>query len=325
MGSYTQTLTVAALAGLMLMTGCAADSADQVELSAKRQAEVDAINGLKAINGLSTKNGLKAINGLSTRNGLKTINGLDTVNGLRTFNGLKTINGLDVDCTGKTEGVDCSGEPDGLLSAGTGMMATDDGIMTAKYLVRCALPAGQSITIKDYTGALINLPGEIGFAPEWQDGQCDGPCQEKISACLMSLTNSAGNHISVDLSAPFTVGTGHDSAYKYQEAAFFGNLFLNPPQSAFAVGKDYAGFNFGGVISVGAVANRLCAAIVALLGPNACPYQPAGDMNFEISDPFGISSNKCSVSNGAATKCKDKSGKTWNYPITTYRTDKGAT
>jgi hypothetical protein len=271
---------------------------------------------------LTTVNGLKSVNGLKATNGLTTINGFKSMNGLKTMNGLKSTNGLSVDCTGKTAGVSCTGEPDGLMSNDTGLMASDAGIMTAKYVVRCALPGSTSIRVKDYKGALITLTGEIGFAPEWADGQCSTTCEEKVSACLMSLTNSSGNHIDVELSAPFTVGTGHD--YPYQEAAFYGNVFSSPPQASFAIGKDYAGFNIAG-INLGAVANRLCAAVTNLLGANACPYIPAGNMNFSITDPLGLTTNKCSSSDGAATKCKDKSGKTWNYPITTYRKDKGAT
>ena len=141
----------------------------------------------------------------------------------------------------------------------------------------------------------------------------------------MSLTNTAGNHVNVELAAPFTLGTGHSASFKYQEAAFYGNLFLSPPQTSFAVGKDYAGLNILGVVNVGVVANRLCAILWSTLGPNACPYIPAGNANFDLTDPLGVGSNKCSMSGGAATRCKDKSGKTWNYPITTWRLDKGAT
>ncbi|MFM2417684.1 MAG: hypothetical protein RL385_2407, partial [Pseudomonadota bacterium] len=138
--------------------GCAAAPVtEDAELNAERQEFVASINGMKTINGLTTKNGLKTVNGLTTKNGLKTINGLMTINGLKTMNGLATINGLSVDCADRTAGVDCTGTPDGLLSADTGLMSSDDGIITAKYLVRCALPKGQSLRIQDYTGGLVTL------------------------------------------------------------------------------------------------------------------------------------------------------------------------
>ena len=37
-----------------------------------------------------------------------------------------------------------------------------------------------------------------------------------------------------------SIGTGHSSAYKYQEASFFGNIFASPPIAHYCVGKDYA-------------------------------------------------------------------------------------
>lgn len=309
-----------ALSGMLLATGCADSMEDDPELNASRQELVKSMNGLRAVNGLTARNGLKAVNGLSVRNGLKSINGLTSVNGLTTRNGLRTFNGLDVDCLEGTAGADCTGEPDGLLSAGSGMMSSDDGINTAKYVVRCALPAGDSIRVKDYTGGLVELEGEIGFAPEWKTGDCNNACQEKVSACLLSLTNSLGNHVSVELAAPFTVGTGH--TYPYQEAAFYGNLFLDSPASAYAVGKDFAGV--GLLLNLFEVANRACAAYESLLGSGKCPVIEVGKANRDWLDIFGLSSGKCSMSNGVATSCKDKSGKTWSYPLTTYRRTKGA-
>jgi hypothetical protein len=310
-----------ALSGMLLATGCADSMEDDPELNASRQELVKSMNGLRAVNGLTAKNGLKAVNGLSVRNGLKSINGLTSVNGLTTRNGLRSFNGLEVDCLDGTAGTDCTGEPDGLLSAGSGMMSSDDGINTAKYVVRCALPAGDSIRVKDYTGALVELDGEIGFAPEWKTGDCDNACQEKVSACLLSLTNSLGNHVSVELAAPFTVGTGH--TYPYQEAAFYGNLFLDRPASAYAVGKDFAGVGLLG--SLFEVANRACAAYESVLGRGRCPVIEVGKANRDWLDIFGLSSGKCSMWNGVATSCKDKSGKNWSYPVTTYRLTKGAT
>lgn len=313
---------VVALSGALFASACANTAVeDDPELNASRQELVKAMNGLRAINGLSTRNGLKAINGLSTKNGLKAYNGLMTVNGLTTRNGLRVYNGLDVDCTDEVAGSTCTGEPDGLLSASTGMMSDDDGINTAKYVVRCALPAGDSIRVKDYTGGLVELDGEIGFAPEWKTGDCNSACQEKVSACLLSLTNSLGNHVSVELAAPFTVGTSH--TYPYQEAVFFGNLFLDTPAADYAVGKDFAGLALIG--SLFEVANRACAAYETLLGTGNCPVLDVGKANRDLLDLFGLTSGRCSMSSGTARSCKDKSGKSWGYPITTYRLSKGST
>lgn len=319
MSIWIRNVRVALLSGLVMATGCAADSQEDPVLNAQRQALVDTDNGMRTINGLSSINGLRTLNGLTTKNGLRTLNGLLSINGLRTLNGLKTINGLSVDCTGLTAGVDCTGEPDGLLSAATGLMASDEGIMTAKYLVRCALATSQSIRIRDYTGGLVSLAGESGIAPEWQDGQCSTACEEKISSCLMALTNGAGNHVKVELSQNSSaVGGGH--TYPYQEAAFYGNVFASPPKAYYCVGKDFTGL-LGG--DLGSAQQRACSGY-SLLGAS-CPYVKAGNCSGALFTP-----GMCSFSNSAADSCKTggglfSSGTTWSYPMTTYRLTKGAT
>jgi len=312
----TIALTATALS-LSLAYGCAnSDETEDTALSAERQAYVDTVNGLRTINGLTSVNGLRTINGLRTNNGLRTINGLTTINGLRTMNGLKTMNGLSVDCLGKTLGVDCTGEPDGILSAATGMMSSDDGIATAKYMVRCALPASQGVRIKDYTGGLVTLTGELGFTPEWAEGQCDTTCQEQISACLMAFTNGTGEHIAIEMSAEDSaVGGSH--TYRYQEAAFYGNVFNDNPQAYYCAGADFAGFSLVGLITLGNLEQRACS------GYSNCPYKNAGACNYSGLDLLGLNSRKCNFSNSAATLCAGSgTSKTWTNPVTTYRLTK---
>lgn len=322
-------MSIIALAAGCLLAACATDSGggeeDDPELNAVRQEAVSTINGLPTINGLRTLNGLMTLNGLTTVNGLRTMNGMRTMNGLRTMNGMRTMNGLTVDCTGLTAGKTCSGEPDGLLDDRTGLMSSDSGIATAKYLIRCALPANDSLRIKDYTGGLVSLTGEMGLAPEWKDGQCDTTCQEKISACLMAFTNGDGVHVDIEMAAPFTIGTSH--TYKYQEASFFGNVFIDKPQAFFCVGKDYAQNG----PSIKLLEERACTGYNEKNG--SCPYVRAGycesAISFDRDDDTVTGDNKCSYSFGSETakSCKDGTntgsglnpGKTWNYPITTFR------
>jgi hypothetical protein len=232
-----------------------------------------------------------------------------------------------VDCTGKTAGVNCTGEPDGLMSDSKGLMSSDDGIATAKYLIRCALPKTESMRVKDYTGGLVTLTGELGLTPEWKDGQCDTVCQEKISACLMAFTNGDGQHVDIELAASFTLGTSH--TYKYQEASFYGNVFLEKPQAFLCIGKDYA--KSGSRIKLGET--RSCKGYNEKDG--SCPYVWAGycesAFSLSISDNTIKGDDKCSYGfgNDTAKSCKDNSGsgsflssgKSWAYPITTFRKD----
>ncbi|HEY6877215.1 MAG TPA: hypothetical protein VI299_04310 [Polyangiales bacterium] len=316
-------LMCAALA--LNVAGCAAGAGEgELEQTPEvHEASLEAINGMRTINGLNVRNGLKALNGLSVKNGLKALNGLLTINGLKTFNGLRTFNGLDIDCTGKTPGESCLGEPDGLLDSTTGLMSSVGGINTAAYLIRCALPATETVTVKAFDGSLVSLNGEIGLAPEWSSGQCDNECQEKVSACLMALTNTAGNHVTVELTDDGVLGATHSKDFRYQEAVFFGNIFDSPPKAYFAIGADFQGYNWFGM-NIGGFANRLCNVTNLVWGVDQCPYLPVGDANYNMSDPFGSTSKKCTMRNGVATACRDKSYRTWTNPITTYRQTKGA-
>ncbi|HEX5658587.1 MAG TPA: hypothetical protein VFX59_15395 [Polyangiales bacterium] len=304
---------------LASFAGCAADVEEDLELQASRQALLDTTNGLRSINGLSVRNGLRAINGLTAKNGLTVRNGLQAINGLRTINGLRALNGLDPDCTGKVLNKTCSGEPDGMLDNTTGLMSTDEGMQTAKYLVRCALKASEKLTIKDYTGALVTLQGELGLTPTWKDGLCEGPCQEKISACLMALTNGNGDHIDVEMTAPFdSVGTSSSREFPYQEAAFYGNLFLDPPKGFYCIGEDYAVVK---TRSIEHLATRACKGYTDKNGE--CPYVRTGLCNSALSlTPEGINGDyMCRDTRDTLRDCREKDGadRKWEYPITTHR------
>ncbi len=199
-----------------------------------------AINGLTSTNGLRSKNGLNSINGLTIANGLTTMNGLTSVNGLTTKNGLAAINGLFVDCYGRADS-QCTAA-DGLLSPTTGLMSSPDGIVTATYLTRCALPASKVIRIKSHTGAFVSLQGELGVAPEWAVGLCAKDCQERVSACMLSLINQDGYHRRLTLTAawpgnPF--GTTHED-YNIVESHFFGNIFKTPVEAYVVSAYDHA-------------------------------------------------------------------------------------
>lgn len=309
---------------LVAFSGCAAGvvvSEDDPELNSIRQGAVETVNGLRTINGLRAYNGLVSINGLTTRNGLRLVNGLRTINGLTTRNGLRSYNGLSIDCTGKTAGVSCVGEPDGLLSAATGMMSSDDGIATATYVVRCALAEGDAIRVKDYTGGLVTLAGEVGLAPAWKDAGCDLTCQERVSACLMAFTNGDGNHVELEMTAPFTIGADHSSEFPYHEAAFFGNLFLEPAQAYYCVGRDYA-------TSSGQLETRACQGYNEQDG--SCPYRKVGYCGEAPTSSRADqrSDDRCTFVSGSeaerdtAKSCKTSSSflaKTWSNPITTFR------
>jgi hypothetical protein len=132
--------------------------------------------------------------------------------------------------------------------------------------------------------------GELGLAPSWlfgttgaTDAYLDPDGMEAVSACLMAFTNGRGVHVHIEMN-----GTGraaslgkHDTSstnwFKYQEAAFFGNLFVSPPTGAYCVGKDYAGVGIGGVSMPGTVGGAVDVRACAGYGSASdCPYKNAG-------------------------------------------------
>jgi hypothetical protein len=159
-------------------------------------------------------------NGLKTINGLKAHNGLDVGgNGLSLASGLSTLSGL---------------------SSTSGLMTTADGRTTVSYLVRCALPTGHSITKTDAAGNRYTFTGSMGLAPEWETAACGQTCQGWISACMLSLVNTTGDHYPVWMDGQATaLGWGTDPAYPYQEGSFFGNIFTTNASAYYCRGRDF--------------------------------------------------------------------------------------
>jgi hypothetical protein len=279
------------------------------------------LNGLKMVNGLSIRNGLALSNGLNLRNGLSVRNGVTLINGLSTRNGFSLSNGLSVDCLEKEEGSTCTGDPDGLLNAQTGLMRAEHAEV-AKYLVRCALPRNDAIKIKNHTGSLVTLEGAVGLAPQWKTGECNTDCQELVSACLAALTNGSGENVLIEMRSP-NAAIGPSGTFPLQEAAFYGNMFTDPPTVAFCVGKDFEGI--AGVEFI-APAQRACSGFSSISG---CPYQLSGNCMHPQYVAAGAPACGYDFFWQAATECSsprpdswlnyNNNDRKWKNVITTYR------
>jgi hypothetical protein len=128
--------------------------------------------------------------------------------------------------------------PNGLFSTWfNANLSTGLSDMVMSYLVRCALPSTQSTSFKDSAGTVHSWTGNFGLAPEWFSGQPTTADAEWVSACLMALTNSNGNHITVSLrgntSALATSAPERDTMVNF-DGAFFGNLFNVSNQQKYA-------------------------------------------------------------------------------------------
>jgi hypothetical protein len=182
-----------------------------------------------------------------------------------------------------------------------------------KYTARCALPEGQfleGVAAGGGAGRRQRYPGALGLAPQWLDGTCGVECQERVSSCLIALTNRTGKHVALSLlsSAP---GMGEklrpgaeDLPFPHQEGAFFGNVFTG---RAYACrGRDAA---------KGPQVKRFCA-----VDPQSCSglaeFRDAGLCEAACEmDCRGLpdGSRRC-----AAVSCRDPDGRVWRSPITTY-------
>ena len=212
-------------------------------------AERAAEQGLSADNGLSpnglSQNGLSQ-NGLS-QNGLSQ-NGLSQ-NGL-SQNGFSTWFNADP--------------------------AAADAVM--RYLVRCAVPSGQSRAwTNPTTGASYSWPGELGLAPGWAGGTAATVAEQQlITACLAAHVNAYG--ISVPISVNGKTATGdviphskdERALYTEYEGAFFGNLFAD--EGMFVCQKHPA-------YTSAQSSSRACAFDTTVVGPSVpcAPLLNVGD------------------------------------------------
>ena len=106
-----------------------------------------------------------------------------------------------------------------------------DRLATARYVVECALPAGESVS-KSVGGASVEFHGALGLAPEWQGSACDGDCQEWVSACVLARTNVSGQPVALSLRGDHpALGLASHPGYPNYEASFFGNLFEGPDEA----------------------------------------------------------------------------------------------
>jgi hypothetical protein len=185
----------ASLGFTALLVGCG-EMANGTDDSAEQGQALALTNGLANINGLALTNGLAGVNGLANTNGLALANGLAGVNGLANTNGLMTTSG---------------------------------GRDVVKYLVKCALAAGDTLVKQDQYNVSYTYPGAIGLCPSWKTAGIATmqTCQETISACMLAHVNTAGVHIPIWLVSDTStaIGWGQDPNYPNQEGTFFGNIF----------------------------------------------------------------------------------------------------
>ncbi|WP_257461427.1 hypothetical protein [Archangium lipolyticum] len=147
----------------------------------------------------------------------ETLNGL-AFNGLA-FNGL-AFNGLAFN---------------GLNSASfSAWFQQNDSLaeMVMRYVVTCAVPAGETRTYTDAQGNTYVWQGSLGLAPDWASGQ---PAtlreQQLVSACLAAHVNKYGRTVAISIlganarGQPIPTSRAELLEFSQREGCFFGNLF----------------------------------------------------------------------------------------------------
>jgi hypothetical protein len=146
---------------------------------------------------------------------------------------------------------------DGLTIAANDLLSTADGRTMLHYLVKCALPSGESLTAS-YLGVEHTFPGHVGIAEEWASGALTTSGRRWLSACLLAHVNATTTGVSILLRGDHpalgeAVGSQGDS-YTLREGAFYGDIFGLVP-------KSYA------CSGVGSTSARVCTSSLAGLSP----------------------------------------------------------
>ncbi|WP_437314498.1 hypothetical protein [Sorangium sp. So ce385] len=121
--------------------------------------------------------------------------------------------------------------PSGAALSSTELIETPEGRELLTYVIRCALPEGESLS-GAHGGVTYTFPGAIGVAPDWRSEPLDPVGQRWVSACLLAHVNGYGIEVPISLRgehAALGTTTTERAQYSAQEAAFYGNLFGSGP------------------------------------------------------------------------------------------------
>lgn len=154
-----------------------------------------------------------------------------------------------------------------------GMAATAGGRELLRYLVRCALPSGRTLSVTA-DGTTYTYLGSMGHAPAWENGPLLRTDRDRVSACLLAHVNAFGVSVPIsvrsDDSPPTT--TAEKTAYPVYEATFFGAIFDGAYAPYACLGTDAATASAeSDYRSV-----RVCADAVNGSTTSACTFQALG-------------------------------------------------
>jgi hypothetical protein len=98
-----------------------------------------------------------------------------------------------------------------------------------RYAVGCALASDEEL-IGIVDGTRYTLVGRLNLVHDWVTKPLGTKDQELLTACLLAHTNYFGVTVPISVRGPhLSVQQAERLDYTVEEAAFYGNLFANPP------------------------------------------------------------------------------------------------
>jgi hypothetical protein len=108
------------------------------------------------------------------------------------------------------------------------LIDSEGGRELLSYIVSCALPDGQSVTLSDSLGTSYTYGGSIGLAPSWYSNPATEADRRWVSACILARVNHFGVSVPISLrgtNAALVVDAQEAAAYSIREGAFYGDIF----------------------------------------------------------------------------------------------------
>lgn len=232
----------------------------------------DAPYGAGADVGVDQGSGIEGEDGSGSGSGSGGGDSDDTGKGIITGNGAAPLTPELITLYSKVAEIDTRAALTPSLLELSDLIATADGRTFLSYLVKCALPAGKTLTLK-HGGDTITLPGVVGLTPEWEKGGLSPSAKRWLSACLLAHVNATASKVQILLAGnhPALAGSkGGTANFSLREGAFFGNIFELTPAMYACTGSGQKAEC--GRESSEDLAKRACAR--GLLGPglSACGF-----------------------------------------------------
>jgi hypothetical protein len=112
------------------------------------------------------------------------------------------------------------------------LLSTTGGRELLRYLVMCALPSGEALTVQIGTTTRIFI-GDVGLAPSWISQPLDADQQRWISACLLARSNALGISVLISILGPdpqLASSSQESQDFPVEEGAFYGDIFSAHPE-----------------------------------------------------------------------------------------------